>query len=88
MPANCQASQSLTPGPPSLGLPPGTENGLVAKARAAADALARGNTTAACNELRALINATSAQSGHQLTVAEAGVIAAAAQALRTALGCP
>ena len=71
---------------PSSGLPAGTENSLLAKVGAAAEALAQGNTTAACNQLQALINAAGAQANQHPT--EAAAIIAAAQATRTALGCP
>ncbi len=71
-----------------FGLPAGTANSLLAKVNAAQASLAAGNTTDACNELAALINEASAQSGKKLTVAEAAAIIAAATAIRTALGCP
>jgi hypothetical protein len=70
---------------PSLGLPSGTENSLGAKVQAATDALARGDTTAACNQLDALIHQANAQSRQHPT--EAAAIIARAEALRTALGC-
>jgi hypothetical protein len=44
-------------------LPQGTANSLLAKVNAATDSLAAGDTTAACNELNALINEVNAQSG-------------------------
>jgi hypothetical protein len=68
-----------------FGLPAGTANSLLAKVRAAEASLAAGKTTAACNELGALINEASALSGKKL---EAAAIIAAAEAIRTALGCP
>jgi hypothetical protein len=71
-----------------FGLPAGTANSLLAKVNAAQASLAAGNTTDACNDLGALINEASAQSGKKLTVAEAAAIIAAATAIRTALGCP
>jgi hypothetical protein len=73
---------------PTFGLPPGTENSLLAKVRAAADSLAHGNTTAACNQLNALINEAQAQSGKKLTQEQAKAIIDAAQAIRSALACP
>jgi len=69
----------------SFGLPAGTANSLLAKVRAAAAALARGNTTAACNQLGALINEANAQSGKHPS--EAAAIIKAAQAIQTALDC-
>jgi hypothetical protein len=73
---------------PTFGLPPGTENSLLAKVRAATAALARGDTTAACNQLNALINETNAQSGKKLTQGQANAIIDAAQAIRSTLACP
>jgi hypothetical protein len=70
---------------PGAGLPSGTTSSLLANVRAAAAALARGNTTAACNQLAALINKANAQSRQH--PAQAAAIIAAAQALQTALGC-
>jgi hypothetical protein len=70
-----------------FGLPHDIENSLLAKLRAAEASLAHGNTTAACNELQALISEARAQSGKQLTPAQATAIITAAQAIRTALGC-
>lgn len=68
-------------------LHPGTANGLVAKVQAAQASLARGNTTAACNQLQALINAAQAQSGKKLTPAQASAITTNAQGVRSALAC-
>ena len=44
-------------------------------------------TTAACGQLKALINQAQAQSGKKLTVGQATAIITAAQPIRTALGC-
>jgi len=71
-----------------FGLPDGIENSLLAKLEAAAEALARGNTTPACNALRALINQAQAQSGKQLTVEQAADIVAAAEDILAAIDCP
>ena len=71
-----------------LGLPSGTANSLLSKVHAVQTSLANGDTTAACNELQALINEAQAQSGKKLTGAQAMEIISAAQAIRTALGCP
>jgi hypothetical protein len=72
----------------SFNLQPGIANSLEAKLNAAQASLAAGNTTAACNEIDALINEVQAQSGKKLTPGQASAIIAAAQAIRTALGCP
>ncbi len=72
----------------SFNLAGGTANSLLAKVNAAANSLARGNTTAACNELNALINEVNAQSGKKLKQDQAKAILDAAQAIRSALGCP
>jgi hypothetical protein len=69
-------------------LPQGTANSLLAKVNAATDSLAVGDTTAACNELNALINEVNAQSGKKLMQGQAQAIVDAAQAIRSALGCP
>jgi hypothetical protein len=68
-------------------LPHGTANSLLAKVDAATASLAAGDTTAACNELNALINEAQAQSGKKLTADQAKAITDLAQALLTALGC-
>jgi hypothetical protein len=67
-------------------IPAGTATSLEAKVQAAQNSLANGNTTAACNQLEALINEAQAQSGKKLKEAEANAIIAAA--IRTTLGCP
>jgi hypothetical protein len=72
----------------TFGLPHGTLISLVAKARAAQASLDKGNTSAACNQLQALINEAQAQSGRRLTADQATAIVAAARDLRAALGCP
>jgi len=61
---------------------------LLAKLQAAQTSLANGDTTAACNELEALINEAQAQSGKKLTVAQAMEIITDAKAIRTSIGCP
>ena len=71
-----------------FGLPHGMANSLLAKVGAAQASLAVGDTTGACDALQALINEAQAQSGQHLTAAQATAIIVAAQAIRTALGCP
>lgn len=47
-----------------------------------------GNNTAACNQLNAFIKQAQAQSGQQLTVAQANQLIASANQIKAALGCP
>ena len=70
-----------------FGLPKGIEKSFVEKLEHALASLQKGNVGAACAELRAFVNHAQAQSGRQLTVAQATQIIAEAQAIRTALGC-
>ena len=55
--------------------------------RNALRSLDRGNTSATCNQLGAFINQVQAQSGRQLTTAEATALIESATAARGALGC-
>lgn len=71
-----------------FGLPGGIENSLLAKVAAAASALARGNTTAACNDLQALANQTQGQAGQALTAEQAEEILAAIESIRVSIDCP
>lgn len=70
-----------------MALPRGTERSLMSKLEAADAAIARGNTSAACSQLQALINHARAQSGRSLTTAQADALIASTLALRSALGC-
>jgi hypothetical protein len=72
----------------SFNLQPGIANSLEAKLNAAQAPLAAGNSTAACNQIKAFINEVKAQSGKKLTAGQASTLITAAQAIRTALGCP
>ncbi len=65
----------------------GLESSLIEKLGAAQSSLGAGNLTAACNQLGALINELSAQSGKQLTADQAGQLIGYAQEIRNALGC-
>lgn len=71
----------------TFGLPGGIANSLTVKVQAALDSLAKGNPTAACNQLRALLNEAQALSGKKLTAAQAQAIVDAVRAIRLALGC-
>jgi hypothetical protein len=65
----------------------GPSKSLAAKVRNAQDALARGDTEAACNILGAFINEAEAQSGKSLTSATAAQLIADATQIRAVLGC-
>jgi hypothetical protein len=67
------------------GIGPGTS--LAAKVEAASSSLQAGNTTAACNQLNALANQANAQSGKQLTVAQADTINAAVASIQVVIDC-
>ena len=70
------------------GLNAGQKNSLLAKLNAAGDAMQRGNTGAACNQLSAFGNEVEAQqkAGH-LTSGEAGTMIDAARVTQRSLGC-
>ena len=70
-----------------LGLPSGTANSLIVKLQGAASALDRGNIQAACGSLGAFLNEVNAQTGKQLTTAQADLLIAEAARIRAALGC-
>jgi hypothetical protein len=70
-----------------FGLPSGTFTSLQAKLNAATAALNAGDTNAACTAFQDLINATSAQSGKKLTVAQAAQIIDEATRIRGIIGC-
>jgi hypothetical protein len=70
-----------------FGLPKGTENSFLTKLEHALAALQAGNLAAACGDLQAFINHAQAQSGKKLTVEQASLIIAEAEAIRAALGC-
>ncbi|MCO6450242.1 MAG: thrombospondin type 3 repeat-containing protein [Caldilineales bacterium] len=63
----------------SLDLPGGTENALLSKVENAAKSVAKGNYTAASNQLEAFINQVEAQRGKKLTDAEADMLIAYVQ---------
>lgn len=65
----------------------GPGKSLSAKLTGALAALQRGNTNAACGKLGAFENEVRAQSGKSLAEEQATAFAAAAAAIRTALGC-
>ena len=67
--------------------PAGLKTAFGAKLAAAAKALADGDTAAACAALQDFANHVKAQSGKKVAAATAAELIAAAQAIRTALGC-
>jgi hypothetical protein len=69
------------------GLPAGLTRPFIAKIEAAQAAIERGNTSAACGSLKALMNLTEAQAGKKLTPAQSGQILEDADAIRLMLGC-
>jgi hypothetical protein len=72
----------------ALGLHHGTENSLLVKIQGAARDLSNGQTTSACGKLGAFVDEVQAQSGKKIPAAAAADLIAAAQAVRTELGCP
>ena len=71
-----------------FGLGQGTSTSLTSKLQSAVNSLGRGNVSGACSQLGALVNEAQAQSGKQLTAAQAAQIIAAATQIRAAEGCP
>jgi hypothetical protein len=71
----------------SLGLQSGAANSLIVKLHAAASALDRGNTGAACGILGAFLNEMHAQTGKKITADQAALITADATRIRAVVGC-
>ncbi len=69
----------------SLGLHHGTENALVSKLEAALNSYGNGNTNAAVNSLKALINQTNAQRGKKIPTADADEIIDRAESIIAAI---
>jgi M6 family metalloprotease-like protein len=69
------------------GLPRGTEQSLSVKLERAHAKLAAGNTTPACNTLRAFINEVRALRGHKIPSATADQFIADAESIRRQLNC-
>jgi FIMAH domain/Thrombospondin type 3 repeat len=72
----------------ALELHHGTENSLLVKIQGAARDLSNGQTTSACGKLGAFVDEVQAQSDKKIPAAGAADLIAAAQAVRTGLGCP
>jgi hypothetical protein len=70
-----------------MSLDQGLTTSLIAKLQAAQNSLATSNTTAACNQLGAYINAAQAQSGKSLTVDQASQLIAATRLIQISLKC-
>jgi len=70
-----------------LELPKGTATALNSSLGEASAALARKNSTAACNALNAFLNKVQAQTGKKLTPDEAEELTSAANQIRAQLGC-
>jgi FG-GAP repeat len=71
----------------SFDLPQGTATSLTAKLGAALSAVRSGDKQSACDSLKAFINQTRAQSGKQLTTAQAQQLLASADRVRFLLAC-
>lgn len=72
----------------ALGLEKGIANSLLVKIQGASRDLSSGQTTSACGKLDAFVNEVQAQSGNKIPAAAAADLIAAAQRIRTGLGCP
>jgi Tol biopolymer transport system component len=72
----------------ALGLEKGIANSLLVKIQGASRDLSNGQTASACGKLDAFISEVQAQSGNKIPTAAAADLIAAAQRIRTTLGCP
>jgi hypothetical protein len=72
----------------AVGLDKGPANSLLVKIQGVSRDLADGKTTSACGKLDAFIKEVQAQSGHKIPATAAAALVAAAQRIRTGLGCP
>jgi hypothetical protein len=70
-----------------LAIQDGVRNSLLAKLSAASDSFARGLSTSTCNQLKAIVNETSAQSGKKLTASQAAMILDSVHAIQAVIGC-
>ena len=71
----------------ALGLDRGAAASLLVKIQGVSRDLSGGKTTAACGKLEAFINEVQAQSGNKIPAGAAADLIAAAQQIRTRLGC-
>jgi hypothetical protein len=72
----------------ALGLDKGIANSLLVKIQGASRDLSGGQTASACGKLDAFVNEAQAQSGNKIPAVAATDLIAAAQQIRTGLGCP
>jgi hypothetical protein len=70
-----------------LGLEKGIANSLLVKIQGASRDLTAGGSVAGCGKLQALIDEVLAQSGNKIAASDAADLVAAAQQVRTSLGC-
>jgi hypothetical protein len=82
-----QATTALGTAVGGATLPGDVKKGLQDKLDAAAQAIARGNTSAACGQLDAFIQAVAAQRGKAIAAATADAWITTATQIRAALGC-
>ena len=72
----------------ALGLQKGIANSLLVKIQGTSRDVSSGHTTAACGKLDAFVDEIEAQSGHHVPAAATADLIAAAEEIRTGLGCP
>ena len=82
-----QATTALGTAVGGTPLPDDVRQGLLGKLAAAAEAIARGNTGAACGQLAAFMQQVTAQRGKTIPAATADAWLATATQIRAALGC-
>jgi hypothetical protein len=70
-----------------LGLPSGTANSLLSKLDNAIKQANAGKVNAACSSLQDFINEVTAQTGKKINSADASSLIAAANSIRSVLGC-
>lgn len=87
MPPSVVKLTALTATIKGFGLPTGTENSFTSKLDAVHAAIAAGETSQACDTLKAVQNHARAQSGKKLTPAQAARITDDAAEIRSTLGC-
>lgn len=83
----CEQMEALADYIGTLNIHHGTEQSLTQKLRNAKRDCERGHTTPACNKLGAFDNDVTAQAGNKLTAAQADLLHAYSDAIKTVLGC-
>jgi hypothetical protein len=71
----------------NLGLNSGRERSLIAKLRAALEAVNSGEPAAACRRLQSFVDEVNAQAGHQFADEDAAPLLEAADSISRSLGC-